>query len=520
MTVERDINFSASGELDEFLDHYQLSHDPFAARTPGFRFFAPQRKTVLAQLHHLARFGDRLLLVTGPEGSGKTLLRQVLVASSNKDTTQCVVATAREFADESALTGYLCQAVNAKGRSPDALLQRAEQLKLTGVQLYLIIDDAQLLELQALQDLADMGLSGGADSPVRIFLFADENIATLLPQIDIDGAVEQWVHRIELQAYSLEETRDYLAQRLEAAGGELALLDDQQLQQIHRRSSGWPGRINRIARQVMEESMEQPAARVARRPAGGLPVRSLIAVLLVAAGVGVAWWMGGDKADQQPSRTVLELPEPINTVNAEQDRQLAELTGLNAVTLEPDAVEPLPAADGQSGVEGQAPTPVIVDQVPVAPAPAQVVDLQAQPAVQAPADTAPPAPTPPAPTAPAVTPAAPVAAPAAPAAAPSATGQGIRSTDWYRQASSDAYVLQLLGTRSQDAALSFIRQQAGLENMGYFETQHEGRPWFVVTQGLYGSRQQAQQGISQLPASLRSQNPWPRGMGAIQQSLR
>ena len=68
--------------------------------------------------------------------------------------------------------------------------------------------------------------------------------------------------------------------------------------------------------------------------------------------------------------------------------------------------------------------------------------------------------------------------------------------------------------------MSFIRAQSGLENMGYFETQHEGRPWFVVTQGLYGTRQQAQQGVSKLPEALRKQNPWPRGMSAIQQSLR
>ncbi|WP_022961546.1 AAA family ATPase [Halopseudomonas pelagia] len=511
MTVERDINFSASGELDEFLDHYQLSHDPFAARTPGFRFFTPQRKTVLAQLHHLARFGDRLLLVTGPEGSGKTLLRQVLVASSNKDTTQCVVATAREFADESALTGYLCQAVNAKGRSPGALLERAEQLKQTGVQLYLIIDDAQLLELQALQDLADMGLSGGADSPIRIFLFADENIALLLPQVDTEGVTEQWVHRIELEAYSLDETRDYLAQRLEAAGGELALLDEEQLQQIHRRSSGWPGRINTVARQVMEEAMEVPSARPARRSAGVLPVRSIVAVLLVAAGISVAWWMGGDKADQQPSRTVLQLPEPVNTVHTEQDRQLAELTELNAVTLEPDVVSPEPATAVVTEAATQATPPAADDQVSVAPVPAEVVDLQTETAAPAPA---------PVEEAPALVPAPPAPAPAATPAPAAPTGQTIRSTDWYRQASSDAYVLQLLGTRSRDAALSFIQQQSGLENLGYFETEHEGRPWFVVTQGLYGSRQQAQQGISKLPEVLRKQSPWPRGMGAIQQSLR
>lgn len=510
MTVERDSNFSASGELDEFLDHYQLSHDPFAARTPGFRFFAPQRKSVLAQLHHLARFGNRLLLVTGPEGSGKTLLRQVLVASSNKDTTQCVVATARDFSEESALIAYLCQAINAKGRSADALLERAEQLKQTGVQLYLIIDDAQLLELQALQDLTDLGLGDGTDSPVRIFLFADENITLLLPQIETDDTDEQWLHRIELDAYSLAETSDYIAQRLEAAGQELALLDDDQLEQIHRRSSGWPGRINTVARQIMDDAMEATATRPARRTGSALPLRSMVAVVLVAAGIGVAWWMGNDKAADEPSRTVLQLPVPVNAVNVEQDRQLVELTELNAVTLEPEVVEmapELPADQIVADIPAASAAPA--DQVSVAPEPAAVVDLQAPvPAaipLAAPLVVAAPAPEPP---------------PAVPAPAAPVTGQATRSTDWYRQADSNAFVLQLVGTRSRDAAVGFIAQQAGLADLGYFETRHEDRPWFVVTQGLYGTRQQAQQGISALPAAVQRQNPWPKGMADIQQSLR
>ena len=80
---------------DAYLSHYGFSHDPFAARVPGFKFFPAQRKPVLGQLHHLARYSQLLLLVTGPEGSGKTLLRQALVASSNKQAVQSVVITPR-----------------------------------------------------------------------------------------------------------------------------------------------------------------------------------------------------------------------------------------------------------------------------------------------------------------------------------------------------------------------------------------------------------------------------------------
>ena len=46
-------------------------------------------------MHHLARYSQLLLVVTGPQGSGKTLLRQALVASTNKQAVQSVVVSAR-----------------------------------------------------------------------------------------------------------------------------------------------------------------------------------------------------------------------------------------------------------------------------------------------------------------------------------------------------------------------------------------------------------------------------------------
>ena len=84
---------------EAFLGHFQLTHNPFAPRVPGFKFFPAQRKPVLGQLHHLARYSQLLLVVTGPEGSGKTLLRQALVASTNKQSVQSVVVSARGAGD-------------------------------------------------------------------------------------------------------------------------------------------------------------------------------------------------------------------------------------------------------------------------------------------------------------------------------------------------------------------------------------------------------------------------------------
>tara|TARA_R110000764_G_scaffold46131_1_gene103537 strand:+ start:100 stop:597 length:498 start_codon:yes stop_codon:yes gene_type:complete len=124
-----------------------------------------------------------------------------------------------------------------------------------------------------------------------------------------------------------------------------------------------------------------------------------------------------------------------------------------------------------------------------------------------------------------VEPAAPAESPAAiappePEAPKALATNGAHKADWYRQQSASRYAVQLLGTRSEQAAVTFASKHAEVADIGYFETVHQGAPWFVVTQGSYGGRQAAQSGVAALPESLRNSKPWPRSFGDIQKSLR
>jgi len=511
---------SALSGAESIEEYYQLSHDPFATRTPGFKFFTPQRKTVLAQLHHLARYGDRLLLVTGPEGSGKTLLRQVLLASSNKDTTQCVVTTARECSGDAALISFFCQAVNAGGRDAPALMLRAEQLHATGINLYLIVDDAQLMEQGALQELVDLSRLGGAESPMRIFLFADDSIQPALDRVDAEEEGVQWLHQIPLQAYSLDETRDYIAQRLDAAGQGIELLDEEQIQWIHRHSGGWPGRVNEAARQSMRDAMEEHDAPVTARGVG-LPLKSILAVVLVAIGIGFAWFMGDRQ--EAPTTTVLELPDPVVSVTVSDDPQLEELTELNS--------KPGAAVLAQERETVSEPETAVAEKAPSASSEERLATVNLfpsnQPATEPSAGASMPATATdsdsrvtaePADTKSVAQKAAPVPIAAPPKVEPVASS-GVHGADWYRASAAGNYVLQVLGSQRREAAKGFIAAHSGVADLGMFETTYQGKPWFVVTQGNYANRQQAQQGVSVLPEPMRRGNPWPRAMADIQKSL-
>jgi len=523
-------------DAEEFLLHYQLQHDPFVPRPAGFRFFTPGRKPVLAQLHHMAHFSEQLQVVVGPEGAGKTLLRQAMVASCNRDKVQCVVSSGREYADAAGLERLICQAMSCSDMP--SLLERAEQLHATGMQLYLVIDDAHHLEQEAVQMLAELSQSGRA-AP-RVFLFAEETIVAALEAVELPGD-SAWLHLVELQPLTLEETRGYLSQRLEAAGQGIELLDDGQVARIHEQSAGWPADINRVARQVMMEEVQQPIR--AERPRGVvLPVRSLVALVLVGAGVAIAWMMGGD--EPEPTRTVLTLPDQVATVDVTDSARAPVLqmpgdssSALERIVEEPDG-EPLAAAQvtraPAASAEGELPAPVALPEPPQRDAPELVEAPSPVPAARAERapDTSTERAEPAEPSAPATEqetarvaadapPPAPVTPPAAAATGADRAGAGqYHQAGWYRQRPTTEYALQLLGTRSRQAALEFVSRQVGVADLGLFETEHEGKPWFVVTQGAYSTRTQAMQGIAALPAALQKQNPWPRSMASIQQSLR
>lgn len=501
MRAEREMDMTASNGVDEMLAHYQLAHDPFVARAPGFKFFAPQRKSVLAQLHHLARFSGQVLVTMGPEGSGKSILRQALVASSNKDAVQSVVMTARDVNAEAALLAAVAQAISAQERSAAGILTRGEQLYQTGLQLHIIVDDAQLLQPQALQTLVDISQAGGKSAP-RVFLFADERLRAPLAELDVPEK-SQWVHVIELQPFTLEESRDYLGQRLEAAGQGIELLGDEQVSQIHRQGGGWPGGLNEAGRRSMLAAMDEQAPVVRERKESVLPIRSIVALVLVGVGVAAAWMMG-DRTPE-PTRTVLQLPEPA----------VGEVDVTNAASGPDSAVLVMPGEQGMMEAVSEAPDDLVLveSELPVAEPVPPVVQTQPE---RAPGLAA---------TSPAQEPAAPPAAQSTPEperAAPSpaaAQTAGTAGEQWYRQRSAGEYALQVLGTRSRQAAVDFIGKHTGVADLRYFETRHEGQPWFVVTQGAYADREQAQQAVSRLPQPLRDQKPWPRSFGSIQQTM-
>ncbi|HEN8798826.1 TPA: AAA family ATPase [Pseudomonas putida] len=520
---------------EAFLDHYQLSHDPFAPRVPGFKFFPAQRKPVLGQLHHLARYSQLMLVVTGPLGSGKSLLRQALVASTNKQTVQSVVVSARSASDAGSVLAQVAQELDVAQAEMQAILSKVVQLALTGQEVYLLVDDAEQLDESALQALLELA-AGVPEGRPHVFLFGEPSLIAGLDELDVE---EERFHIIELAPYSEEETREYLEQRLEGAGRGIEVFSREQIVDIHENSDGWPGNINQVARDTLIEAMIASRS-TAKRPSMGFKmpkkhVLALSAVVVVAVAAAVLMPKKGDKPPAEaPAQAQLPLGEgkPGAAIEFSGSSQPTPLP-LGGQS-QPVMREPLAQAAGMGeGEEGSPagdtalqpgnPPPTVTTIAPPQGVPAGPAPAPAQPIATAPAQPRPVAPAPkPVATQPAkpVAPAKPAPAPAQVAAAkpaekPAATGSA--GGGWYSGQKPGNYVVQILGTSSEASAQAFVKAQGG--DYRYFKKNLQGKPLYVVTYGSFANRDAAVAAIKNLPAKVQAGKPWPRTVASVQQEL-
>lgn len=517
---------------DDYLDYYQFEHDPFLGRGPSFKFFAAKRRPVLVELHHLARYSKLMLVVTGPQGSGKTVLRQALVASS-KEPVKNIVITASAAVDAAAMLQQVNAELGLHDTDIAGVLRHIEQLQVVGQEVRVIVDNAECLDDSALLFLQRIA-QGVNDASARVFVFSDSSICPLLEKVADNADLH---HVIALEPWSLQEVTEYLELRLQAAGQQLDVFTEQQILDIYQQSQGWPGQINTVAKTILLEQIEHKA------PSGKATMHIPVKHLAVLAVLGIAllfvWFMQSpdsspvtstalpvpaQQADQHsaavitpPGRTLeVELPlniepEPVlreplaQAVNPEDDESSVDTDIGNESVFVPEVQTPTAAVSAPIAVSA----PVPVSTPPAEVIKERVVKPVALAEKQAPAPVrAAPAPAKPRP--------APVPQPAAAAVKGLAGSAG--NMQWYKQQSASRYTLQVLGTRTEATARDFVRQNPAQYH--YFRKEHQGQALFVVTYGSFADRTAAQAAINSLPEKIRQDKPWPRTMQSIQQELR
>ena len=211
-------------------------------------------------------------ILQGPDGSGKTTIVKEQLAWSGRDTAVALV-NGRHLAPRRLVTEMMAQFGEGTTAGDDQqLLQQLSNFLSRQVRgghaPVLFVDDADRATSSALRLLNWLAaLDARGDYALRIVLSGKEELAGVLRDDGMRNLARRHPATYTLNPLTEQETMIYLRTRLIAAGGERSerVFPLDICAQLHVRSGGWPGQLNRHAIEVMERIAELRSARAMPR---------------------------------------------------------------------------------------------------------------------------------------------------------------------------------------------------------------------------------------------------------------
>lgn len=308
-----------------YLAAYGLTEAPFSLQqNDRFYYLNPALKEQLALLQHYTQYGNLLLLITGERGIGKSSLKQRFINTAQEEWRVCEIQ-AHTMMDASVLLRQIAQGFGITEPPFDAsslyevLSEQLEYLHQQSYEPILIIDDAHELPQDALQSLLYLAEHhSDHDSALRIILFCEPQIETMLEDPAIHSLKERITHSIDIAKLDEAETAEYLRHRLAVAGLDgTSPFTPKLINKIYKASGGIPYKINEYAHQnllddrepVVDDEQEHDDALIHSESQftlrnmilGGIALTVVIAVLLF----------------QDDINRVFEEPGPVKTIATE-----------------------------------------------------------------------------------------------------------------------------------------------------------------------------------------------------------
>ena len=548
----------------------------FASEETARLFITPTLQQRLDLIDHLLEFGRQIVVLSGPGGSGKSLILDYLAAA--KRANWCLVRlTATAETDENALLEILVHAMDipVEEATGVALADMAhvgiEALARTGRVAVLMVDDAENLQPPVVSALTRLAHSPEGRAELKVLLAADLDRGALLETLQRADPYTGLVHIVEIPRLLEGQVHEFIDHWLMSSGRIPAqLFTDDDYERIATLTDGLPSNVLALARQTLveRERMEHVPVPTPGAVGGGV-TRSQVniifaALAIIALGAG-AWWANQRPLEAPTGTETVEL-EPLSPPTAAESSPLAEQPSVPATTpaaqTEPVAdaqVMPglpdeevatasgasaigapaeVPLASGAPAAESgfpqdpQAPLPPGVELSTATPAAPQASEAPTPPPIGVPSPQPLPAPQSPegSPPVAAVTPSPAVESPApapevtspTPAIKPPAPrpATAAASARGLMGKPGTTHTLQLLGLSTRARAEAFQRERAISGQSEILETRLNGKPLFLVVYGAYPSRAAAQAALNKLPNSLSDTRPWARSVSSLRSVVR
>ena len=242
-----------------YAEFYGLTARPFQL-TPDARFFfeSTVHRQAMAYLVYGLHHAEGFIIITGEIGAGKTILVDNLLSTIDRTTFVAAKIVTTHLAGDDLLhmvaAGF---GVAKEGLTKGSLLQRISDFALsqhrTGKRLLLIIDEAQNLSFEALEELRMLSnIVLDRTMVLQSFLLGQPQFRTILASPRLEQLRQRVTAAYHLGPLSEAESRAYVEHRLRRAEwkGDPSFTEDC-FPLIHQHTGGVPRQINTLCSRLL-----------------------------------------------------------------------------------------------------------------------------------------------------------------------------------------------------------------------------------------------------------------------------
>jgi len=235
-----------------YTQYFGLRENPFALPPdPRYLYLSLRHQEALAHLMYGITDGGGFVQLTGEVGTGKTMMIRALLERLPENVDVALILypflSVREF-----VVAILDDLRIEYPKDTDSLKVFIDSLNAyllgahaKGRRTVLIIDEAHKLSHEVLEQVRLLtNLETNKDKLLQILLVGQPELHSLLAQPDLRQLAQRITARYNLKSLSLNETGEYVIQRLRVAGAQTPFFSKAALKWVHRLTNGLPRMIN------------------------------------------------------------------------------------------------------------------------------------------------------------------------------------------------------------------------------------------------------------------------------------
>jgi general secretion pathway protein A len=253
-----------------FVSYYGLKENPFADSVhPSFFFRTDSHAEAFRSMTLAVDFRASLGMVTGPSGTGKTLVSQLLLQHFEEPKYRVVLVLVTPGLSKTGLLREILSELNLAlpvgiARVQDLVKQLSNhiiELHQQGQRLVIMVDECHLLSADCLHVIRTISnIETPQEKLVTCLLFGESRLAQRLEHTSYASLSNRIYLRSELNSLTADEVGQYIKFRLMTAGRLNELFTDAALHAIHEHSGGICRSVNKVAMLSLIEGADRHSA--------------------------------------------------------------------------------------------------------------------------------------------------------------------------------------------------------------------------------------------------------------------